>query len=348
MNRIIIIFGWLLTACVSASVYALQRNPLLMPVSALTAQDLAVIVNDADPVSIRIADYYQQRRGIPAGQIIHVRFNKNTKVLSRLEFALQKKRVDEQTPEHVQAYVLTWLQPFRVDCMSITTAFAMGFDEAFCAKGCQLTRKSPYFSSISERPFKDYGLRPAMMLAGNSFEEVKALIDRGVAADFSNPKGSAYLLKTSDKARSSRAVFFPKIAEGFKGAWPIFYLEKEFIKGQEDVMFYFTGLKQVPYITENRYPPGAIADHLTSSGGVLSGSKQMNILDWLKAGATASYGAVVEPCNFPPKFPHPGLLIYNYLRGSSLIEAYWKSVAMPGQGVFIGEPLARPFAYPPK
>ena len=27
-----------------------------------------------------------------------------------------------------------------------------------------------------------------------------------------------------------------------------------------------------------------------------------------------------------------------------MIEAYWKSVYMPGQGLFIGEPLARPFA----
>jgi hypothetical protein len=34
----------------------------------------------------------------------------------------------------------------------------------------------------------------------------------------------------------------------------------------------------------------------------------------------------------------------HYLQGETLIEAYWKSVQMPGQGVFIGEPLARPFA----
>jgi xylose isomerase len=26
-----------------------------------------------------------------------------------------------------------------------------------------------------------------------------------------------------------------------------------------------------------------------------------------------------------------------------LIEAYWKSVAWPGQGLFVGEPLARPW-----
>ena len=33
----------------------------------------------------------------------------------------------------------------------------------------------------------------------------------------------------------------------------------------------------------------------------------------------------------------------HYLSGETLIEAYWKSVLMPGQGLFIGEPLARPF-----
>jgi uncharacterized protein (TIGR03790 family) len=80
---------------------------------------------------------------------------------------------------------------------------------------------------------------------------------------------------------------------------------------------------------------------------MLTGSDQMNILDWITAGATASYGAVVEPCNYPVKFSHPGILLYYYLRGNSLIEAYWKSVSEPGQGIFVGEPLARPFASPP-
>jgi hypothetical protein len=35
--------------------------------------------------------------------------------------------------------------------------------------------------------------------------------------------------------------------------------------------------------------------------------------------------------------------IGRYLQGETLIEAYWKSVLMPGQGIFIGEPLAAPF-----
>jgi hypothetical protein len=70
----------------------------------------------------------------------------------------------------------------------------------------------------------------------------------------------------------------------------------------------------------------------------------MSSLRWLEAGATGSYGAVVEPCNYPAKFPVPAVVMAHYLQGETLIEAYWKSVQMPGQGIFIGEPLARPFA----
>ena len=66
-------------------------------------------------------------------------------------------------------------------------------------------------------------------------------------------------------------------------------------------------------------------------------------LRWLEAGATGSYGTVVEPCNFTAKFPNPSAAIFWYTHGASLIEAYWKSVAWPGEGIFIGEPLAAPF-----
>jgi len=106
-------------------------------------------------------------------------------------------------------------------------------------------------------------------------------------------------------------------------------------------MFYFTGRQRVAGLETLRFRPGAIADHLTSSGGVLIGSAQMSSLAWLDAGATASYGTVVEPCAFPQKFPQPVIVMRRYLAGETLIEAYCKSVASPSQGVFIGEPLAR-------
>ncbi len=141
-------------------------------------------------------------------------------------------------------------------------------------------------------------------------------------------------------------MLFPPIAEKYLGVWPVAYLEQDILENKTDVMFYFTGLEHVLKIHSNTFLPGAVADHLTSAGGVLTGSGQMNSLEWIKAGATGTYGAVIEPCNFFMKFPNPEVLMNNYLHGSSLIEAYWKSVQMPGQGIFVGEPLAKPFAYP--
>ena len=70
----------------------------------------------------------------------------------------------------------------------------------------------------------------------------------------------------------------------------------------------------------------------------------MTVVEWLRAGAAGSYGTVVEPCNFPDKFPNPDIVVRQYAAGATLIEAYWRSVLMPGQGLFVGEPLARPFA----
>lgn len=183
-----------------------------------------------------------------------------------------------------------------------------------------------------------------MLLAGNGFAQVKALIDRGVASDRSFPAGRAYLLNTPDKTRSVRAAYFRRTARELTGVFPIELLEQEAIDGRDDVLFYFTGLARVPKLDTLHFQPGALADHLTSFGGQLTDSSQMSSLDWLAAGATASFGTVVEPCNYPEKFPLPALAMFFYAGGASAIEAYWKSVAWPGQGVFIGEPLARPFA----
>jgi uncharacterized protein (TIGR03790 family) len=65
---------------------------------------------------------------------------------------------------------------------------------------------------------------------------------------------------------------------------------------------------------------------------------------WLKAGATGSYGTVEEPCNYLEKFPVASVMSARYAAGETLIEAYWKSVRWPGQGLFVGDPLARPWA----
>jgi len=126
---------------------------------------------------------------------------------------------------------------------------------------------------------------------------------------------------------------------------PIEVLAADTIAAREDVLFFFTGLASVSGIETLRFAPGALADHLTSFGGQLTDSSQMSALHWLEAGATASYGTVTEPCNHRQKFPLPAVAMFFYAGGATAIEAYWKSVAWPGEGVFIGEPLSRPFGW---
>lgn len=332
-------------ACVAAPAQSAGNAAprFLLPKAGFGAQDLAVIVNDADPLSLRIADYYQSSRSIPDANMIHVRFSPGDPVMSGAEFSRIKAEVDRRTPDSVQAFVLTWAAPYRVDCMSITSAFAFGFDEGYCSR-CKPTRQSPYFNSASLTPYRDHGMRPTMALAGRDFPSVKALIDRGIAADGAQPAGTGYLVSTGDKDRNVRAAGYPRILDAARDRIRVVQVDRDFIEDRDDVLFYFTGLARVPRLDSLGFVPGAMADHLTSTGGQLTDSHQMSSLRWLEAGATGSYGAVVEPCNFPGKFPDPGAAIFWYLRGASLIEAYWKSVAWPGEGIFIGEPLAAPYA----
>lgn len=319
---------------------------VVLPVSAkVSAQQVAIVVNINDAESRLIAAYYQKKRGIPQQNIIQVRLPVAQSSITEETFNTVYLQVIKQTPDAVQYYVLAWTQPFKVACMSVTSAFAFGFDNSFCAKGCIATKRSAYYNSDTDKPKDALNIRPTMMLAGSSLSQVNAMIDRGVAADGSKPVATAYLMNTSDKARNTRSRRYPIIQELLSEKINIEQIDGDVLKNKDDVMFYFTGKTKVAAIDSNRYLPGAIADHLTSSGGRLTGSKQMSVLRWLDAGVTASYGAVVEPCNFTQKFPNPGIVIERYVDGESLIQAYWKSVAWPGQGVFVGEPMATPYAH---
>lgn len=312
------------------------------PALGLDRTQLGVIVNTLDPQSVAIGDYYAERRRIPFQNMIRVSFTPLENTLTRARFEVIRAQVEEQALPHIQAYAITWTTPYRVECMSITTAFAFGFDPAFCADECKPTRRSPYFNSPTRLPYAQLRIRPAMSIAATSLENAKALIDRGVESDGSRPSGSAYLLSTPGP-RKVRSALYPLAEKAAAGRIKVQRLDQGALFDRNDVLFYFIGAARVEGLDTLSFVPGAIADHLTSDGGAPVESGQMSALRWLEAGATGSYGAVTEPCNFPGKFPHPAVVMARYLRGETLIEAYWKSVQMPGQGIFYGEPLAAPF-----
>jgi len=320
-----------------------ELSRLSLPHVGLRARDLAVVINDSDPASVEIGRYYAAKRGIPAERVVHVRFP-NHPTMSFGDFMRVKEVLDARLGPDVQALALAWTAPFRVECMSVTAAFALGFDPAaYCAEGCITTKPSPYFNSTSYAPFTDYRIRPAMLLAATNVESGRRLIDRGLRSDESWPEGKAYLMNTTDSGRNVRAETYERVKSVLGSAYPIEQVDSNALEGKNDIMFEFTGVAQVAKMTSNRFLDGAMTDHLTSWGGGLIGYDQTTALDWLQAGATGSYGTSTEPCSFRSKFPDVGVAMAHYLMGETLIEAYWKSVLMPGQGVFVGDPLARPF-----
>jgi uncharacterized protein (TIGR03790 family) len=309
----------------------------------LQPAQLAIVINDAEPNSVKIGEYYRKRRNIPAANVVHVSIPGKPREISAERFQELREEIDSQLGPDIQAVLMVWTAPYKVECNSITGAYTLGFDPSQCIKTCASGRSSPYFNASTPRPYTDLKLRLSMLMPTESVAGAKALIDRGASAGFRIVPATAYYLTTSEKARNSRAGFFPPPGRIEARKLSTKSLQADALEGAKDVMIYETGMAQVDKLDTLHFLPGALADHLTSLGGDLLGESQMSSLRWLEAGATASYGSVSEPCNYWQKFPNPTVLLKHYVQGNSAIEAYWKSVAWPTQGLFIGEPLAAPY-----
>jgi len=316
----------------------------------ISSSEVAVVVNIVDPQSVIVGEAYASKRGIPASQVISLNFTV-AQNLPRAAFLPLKAQLDAALPASVQALVLTWLWPFSVDCMSVTSAFAFGFNTSFCGQ-CTPTAPSPFFNSTSTRPFTDFGVRPSFLLAGWSAQSALRTLEAGIAADGTHPKGDGFAFRTFDVARSVRFQEFQLAAAEMVGRVNQTYEDCRapncsdwgYLVNRKNVLTYWQSIARVANLTTNTFLPGAVGDHLTSYGGILTNtSGQMPCLEFTEAGATASFGTVVEPCNFCQKFPDPSVFWPFYYAGGTLVEAYWKSVEWPGEGLFVGEPLARPY-----
>ena len=312
----------------------------------LSPSRLGVLYNVEDPSSRDIAQYYAAQRGVPLRNVIGVHLPSRNSI-SPAEFAPVRDGVLDQLPSSVQSVVLLWSRPYAVGCMAITTAFAAGYLAGFCEPGCARTLPNPLYDTDGWLPADTIGWWPAMLLPTDDPALARALIQRGIAADKGGSAGIAYLVRTQDTARNVRAASYRDVELLLAKRLAIRELTTPVTQEVADVIAYFTGAAEVQELSRIRFVPGAAADHLTSTGGVLTGGHQMSALAWIRQGATASYGTVTEPCSHVGKFPSPGVFLQHYTNGETVMEAYWKSVAMPGQGLFIGEPLARPFAARP-
>ena len=319
--------------------------------SRLLAADLGLVINTADPYSVAVGEHYIRARQLKPQQVLRLRLPVVAR-LTRQEFETLHQAVEQHFGPATQALALAWAAPYAVECNSITGALALGFDAGLCGDGCAVSRSSGYFNSPSTRPLVNPGWRPSMLLAAPSIEQALALIDRGVAADGSlrlpgRAPVSVLLLLGADRQRGVRSLLYPPGGLPPALGVDLRVVPEAALPSAVRLLMVTAGSERVGLEQPLDWIPGALADHLTSSGGDLQGVHgQSTVLEWIASGATASHGAVSEPCNHLQKFPHPQVLLLPYLQGATAIEAYWKSVAWPQQSLFVGEPLAAPFAAP--
>jgi uncharacterized protein (TIGR03790 family) len=310
--------------------------------SSLSAERLGVIYNIDDSTSESVARAYARRRAIPIENVLGVHLGR-ADVISPAAFTPSRDALILQLPASVQSLALVWSRPYAVGCMSVTTAMAAGYRPEFCQPGCGLTAVNPLYDADDWLPADTVGWWPAMLLPTGDAHFAAALIARGMLADKGNASGTVYLMRTADAARNVRAATYPRVELMEGDLVHIVELTAPIAAELPDAIGFFTGAARVDNLAQIHFLPGAVADHLTSTGGVLYGGSQMSALEWLTHGATATYGSVSEPCNHLEKFPDIDVFLKHYLHGETVLEAYWKSVKMPGQGLFIGEPLASPY-----
>jgi uncharacterized protein (TIGR03790 family) len=317
-----------------------------------------VVINAANADSVALGNYYCEARAIPAENIIRINWTGGTQTWTSNDFStrlllpLQEALVARALTSQITHLVLSMGIPFQTtrdttNFNSTTAALFYGLKLDF---GNDPGTTNSY--AFSELPFPAAAPLSASspsflatMLTGKSLADAKALVDRGVTSDHTNPDKPVILAKSSDPNRNARHPLFDNAILNARllGTATILRTNSDSVAPATNLFGYQTGL-QVYSVASNAFAPGAIADSMTSFGGIIFGpNSQTNLLAFIEGGATGSYGTVAEPTADTNKFPSPMVYFYQ-ARGFNLVESYYQCLSAPYLGLIVGEPLSAPFA----
>lgn len=352
-----------------------------------TPENAFLIVDPTNAQSLYVANYYKDARDIPDANVLYLAPTPATyaafaaSTLPAFVGTLASRELEDHIdyvvippggPFFLSASGLVNDSCFPVNRFSTTAPYALAFSAAtILAGGVPSNFSNGYYrnddlalgfdsetSWLIGQPNDFPSARRyyvAAMLGytgplGNTLPEVLALIDRSVAVDGTQPAGSVYYMQTTDFARSGpRHGFYPAAVASLTAlGHPAQHLFADLPLGHHDCLGVMTGLAD-PDIggADMTLLPGSFADHLTSYAATFDTPSQTKLSRWIAKGASGSSGAVEEPCNYAGKFPRARLHVF-YAQGLSLGEAWFRSMSFsPFQTLFVGDPLARPFAHIP-
>jgi hypothetical protein len=351
-----------------------------------TAENALVIVDPSNPASMYLANYYKAARDIPESHFLYMEPGAASWATFRTDNldGLNGHFANSGARDLIDYIVIAPTDVFFMpaaglvnDTCSPVTRFSLtaGYTMAQIASkingGVNVAKVNHYFRNSNEtRGFSSLtswlsglpntgtgseryfiGAQLGYLGAnGNTVSELIQMIDRSAAVDGTRPAGTVYYMKTTDALRSGPrdGSYDARVTDLTAGGQPAQRIDDVLPLGRNDCLGIMTGWA-APDITNANLAilPGAFCDHLTSFAATFDNGSQTKLSRWIARGASGSWGAVEEPCNYAGKFPIPRIHV-TYTRGLTLGEAALRAANYaPFQSMLYGDPLTRPFAYVP-
>lgn len=318
-----------------------------------------VVVNQNSSNSCELANYYCQERQVPPLNVLYINWTGTNTLWTSNDFQtnlvtpLLNMLATRQLTNQIDYVVLSMDIPFQTSfgstVNSTTSALFYGLrlgngSDPLGTTNSYAASEAGYGPGTPVVGSPGYSFLTTMITAG-SLTQAEQLVNQGVASDGTFPQQPVVLAKSSDPARNNRYVYFDNAIFNVNilGVSSIVRTNTDAVSWPNGCLGYETGLAQFS-VPQGMFVPGAIADSLTSFGGVIFGANsQTNLLAFINAGAAGSYGMVAEPNGDAQKFPNPQVYFYQ-ARGFSLAESCYQSLNVPYLGLMVAEPLAAPFA----
>ncbi|HZV33387.1 MAG TPA: TIGR03790 family protein [Verrucomicrobiae bacterium] len=330
--------------------------------------NVAIIVNQNSTNSVQLGNFYRTQRNVPPQNYFRINWTGTNTEWTYMDFTntllnpFLSMLASRQLTNQIDYVVLSMDIPYRITDSnyqpnSTTSALFYGFQYDTNAE-CELASGSSNAYAGTEDVFRQV-LRSingsnyfmVTMITGTNLATAEMVVSQGAASDGTFPTETVWLAKSQDVARNVRftefdnTIFDTRLRGNYSvmrtnlGAYSSVYAVFPGLVLGLSLGNSFYNLSPMPL-----FPPGAMADNLTSYGGYLfEDTGQTSLLRFLDFGASGSYGTVTEPCDYLEKFPDSQAYFYQS-RGFSLGECYYQSVTNIYQGLVVGEPLAAPFA----
>jgi uncharacterized protein (TIGR03790 family) len=383
--------GWMRPWALAVSLF------IGLPLLAQGPENVLLVVNRESNDSKAVAQYYRERRGIPAENVCTIR-TLDEEVIARVHFEdeIRKPVLGCLAKRHLQDrvlyIVLTRGVPLKIkaeenesDRASVDSELTLAYQDLLgVSRRYAGPAPNPYCAPHAAGRFvrfshRDFPIYLVTRLDGYNVADVRALIDRGIAAG--QPETAARArdgrfvldLNYDDNAQGNKWLreAAAKLREaGISESRVRLETSQVFLAGEKDVLGYASwgsnDRANFSRFLRNTWVNGALAMEFVSTdartftrppekwnigkwsdppGSFFAGSPQSLLGDYIQEGVTGVAGNVYEP--YLSACARPQILFPAYVRGHNLAESFYAALPfLSWQTVVIGDPLVAPFPGP--